>query len=70
MDDLVISLPKDKLPEDMTPELGMSLQVTLPDGQPFPFRIVEMDGDNLTLDGNHPLAGKDLAFDIKLLEIL
>lgn len=69
VDDLVITLPKDKLPEDLAPELGMSLQVTLPDGQPFPFRIVDIQEAELTLDGNHPLAGKTLNFSLELIEI-
>ncbi|MDX2471200.1 MAG: peptidylprolyl isomerase [SAR324 cluster bacterium] len=68
-DDLVIVLTKDKYPEDLVPELGMSLHVTLPDGQPFPFLIVDVQESEMTLDGNHPLAGKTLNFNLELIEI-
>jgi len=68
-EDLVINVPKDQLPEDVQPEVGMQLQVNQPDGQPVPVRIAEISDDALTLDANHPLAGKDLSFEIELVEI-
>jgi len=68
-EDLIINVPKDQLPEDVQPEVGMQLQVNQPDGQPVPVRIAEISDDELTLDANHPLAGKDLAFEIELVEI-
>ena len=68
-DDLIISIPKNQLPADITPELGMQLQVNQENGQPVPVRIVEITDENLTLDANHPLAGEDLTFEIKLIEV-
>jgi peptidylprolyl isomerase len=68
-EDLVISVPKDQLPDDVEPQVGMQLQVNQPDGQPIPVRITEVGEENLTLDANHPLAGKDLTFKIELVEV-
>jgi len=68
-EDLVINVPKDQLPEDVEPQIGMQLQVNQPNGQPIPVRIIEVGETELTLDANHPLAGKDLSFDIELIEV-
>lgn len=68
-EDLVINVPKDQLPDDVKPEVGMQLQVNQPDGQPVPVRVAEISDEELTLDANHPLAGKDLSFEIELVEI-
>jgi peptidylprolyl isomerase len=67
-EDLIITVPKDQLPEDVEPQVGMQLQVNQPDGQPIPVRITDVGEENLTLDANHPLAGKDLTFKIELVE--
>ena len=68
-EDLVINVPKDQLPDEVEPKVGMQLQVNQENGQPIPVRITEIADDDLTLDANHPLAGKDLKFDIELVEI-
>lgn len=68
-EDLIINVPKDQLPEDVEPEVGMQLQVNQPDGQPVPVRVAEITDDELKLDANHPLAGKDLSFEIEVVEI-
>jgi peptidylprolyl isomerase len=68
-EDLVISVPKDQLPDDVEPQVGMQLQVNQQDGQPIPVRITDVGEENLTLDANHPLAGQDLKFEIELVEI-
>ena len=68
-EDLVISVPKDQLPADIAPEIGMQLQVNQQNGQPVPVRIVDISDENLTLDANHPLAGEDLTFEIKLVDV-
>ena len=68
-DDLVINVPKDQLPDDVEPKIGMQLQVNQQNGQPIPVRITEIKNEELILDANHPLAGKDLTFEIELLEV-
>lgn len=68
-DDLIINVPKDQLPDDVEPQIGMQLQVNQQNGQPIPVRITEIKDEELVLDANHPLAGKDLKFEIKLLEV-
>lgn len=68
-EDLVITVPKDQLPDDVEPQVGMQLQVNQQNGQPIPVRITEIKDEELVLDANHPLAGKDLTFEIELLEV-
>ena len=68
-DDLIISVPKDQLPDNIEPQVGMQLQVNQPDGQPVPVRVTEIGEEKLTLDANHPLAGKNLSFKIELVEV-
>jgi peptidylprolyl isomerase len=66
---LVQVVQKSKLPQDTDPQVGMQLQSSNADGSTTIFTITKIDGTAVTLDGNSPLAGKDLTFDIKLLEI-
>jgi FKBP-type peptidyl-prolyl cis-trans isomerase 2 len=68
-EDLIISVPKDQLPDDVEPQIGMQLQVNQPNGQPVPVRITAIGEEDLTLDANHPLAGQDLTFKIELVEV-
>ena len=68
-EDLVITVPKDQLPDDVEPQVGMQLQVNQQNGQPIPVRVTEIKKEELVLDANHPLAGKDLTFEIELLEV-
>lgn len=68
-EDLIISVPRENMPEGVTPEVGMQLQVNQPDGQSIPVRITEIADEEVKLDANHPLAGKDLIFEIELMEI-
>jgi peptidylprolyl isomerase len=68
-EDLIITVPKNQLPDDIEPQIGMQLQVNQPDGQPVPVRITEIGEEELTLDANHPLAGQDLTFKIELVEV-
>ncbi len=68
-DEMVIQVTRDQFPEDIQPEVGQQLQVQQADGQRFVVNITDVTGDQITLDGNHPLAGQDLTFDIELVEI-
>lgn len=69
-DDLVIEVPRDKLPADLTPEVGQLLETTRPDGGKTIVVITNVsDNNTVTIDANHPLAGKDLTFEIELVKI-
>lgn len=65
---LIHKVPRESLPEGPTPEVDMMLTVNLPDGNQIPARIVEVSEKEVTLDLNHPLAGKALTFKIKVLD--
>jgi peptidylprolyl isomerase len=68
-EDMVIEFPRDQFPPDMKPEIGMQLNLRGQDGRNFPVVISEVKNEFIVLDGNHPLAGKDLIFDIEMVEI-
>lgn len=69
-EDRVIDVDKKDLPEDIKPEIGMTLEVCAPSGQVIPVQITDMDENKVTLDANHPLSEQTLTFDIQLLEIV
>ena len=68
-DDLRFEVPRSKLPEGVDPQVGQALQVEVAPGQQHVARVVEVEGESLTLDLNHPLAGEALNFDLELVEI-
>ena len=67
---MIIEFPKERLPEDMKPEIGMQLNMNNAEGQQFPVVVTEITDESIILNANHPLAGKDLIFDLELVEIL
>lgn len=68
-DELVIEIPREKLPTDLHPQVGQQLQSTRSDGMVIIVTVVEVTNTVITVDGNHPLAGKDLTFEIELVSI-
>lgn len=66
-DDLIVKAPRDTFPKDMTPEVGQQLGLPQPNGHVIPVTVVEVADDEITLDANHELAGKDLTFEIELV---
>ena len=62
--------PKTSMPKGAEPKVGMVLQAKAPDGESFPATIAEVKGDKVVLDFNHPLAGKQLQFKVKILDII
>lgn len=68
-DELIVKVNKSDFPENIDPSVGKQLQVTQPDGNVIEVVITEMEGDSVTLDANHPMAGKTLVFDVELVEI-
>lgn len=67
---LIQEVNKSELPQDMAPQVGMGLVSKTPDGQEMNLMVVEVKEDSIVIDGNHPLAGKDLIFDIEVVEIV
>jgi len=65
----VQTVKKDAFPENTNLEVGLSYFSNTPDGQQVRFTITKVLGENITLDFNHPLAGRDLEFDIELLDV-
>jgi FKBP-type peptidyl-prolyl cis-trans isomerase 2 len=63
------AVPREGIPADIPLEVGTQLQMQTPDGQALPVMVVEVDEATVTLDANHPLAGKDLQFDIEVVSI-
>ena len=66
---LIQDVPREHLPDDMQPAVGMQLKAQGQDGQPIRLVVTAVAGQSITVDGNHPLAGQALNFDIELVEI-
>lgn len=69
-EEMVATIERSELPEGLVPQAGQQMEVILQDGTPLPVMITEVTENTITLDGNHPLAGCDLNFEIRLVEIL
>ncbi len=65
----LIEFPKTEFPADMKPEVGVQLHLSDNQGNHFPVVVAEVKEESVILDANHPLAGKDLVFDIELVSI-
>lgn len=68
-DELIQEVPKNQLPEDMNPEVGQKLVATNDLGHQTYVSVTNVTEESITVDANHELAGKDLVFDIQLVEI-
>ena len=68
---LLHKIPMDKIPEDIRKQVkvGGFLVMQSPVGQQIPAKVQSLENNEITLDLNHPLAGKDLTFDIKIVDI-
>ena len=66
----IIEFPKTNVPEGMQLEIGMQLNLQNEYGQPVPVVIIELREDLVVMDANHSLAGKDLIFEVELVEIV
>lgn len=66
--ELLLRVPREQFPPDVTPEVGQQLQMS--DGQQtFVVTVQEVQDDAVVLDANHPLAGQALTFELKLVDI-
>lgn len=68
-EELIQAIPRTDLPADMNPEKGQTLIATDPSGHQNHVLVVEVSQTEIKIDANHPLAGKDLIFEIELVEI-
>jgi len=69
-EELVINLDRERLPNDLEPEVGRQLQLSGPEGQTAVMTIIDFNDTTITLDANHPLAGKELTFEIELVGVV
>jgi FKBP-type peptidyl-prolyl cis-trans isomerase 2 len=69
-DQMIMEVTRDQLPEDLSPEAGQYLQLVRPDGQTMAVQVADVSDDSIKLDANHPLSGRDLSFEVDLIEIV
>ena len=67
--EMVMVVPRTQLPEDLNPAIGQQLQMQRTDGQTAIVVVSATSEESITLDANHPLAGKDLVFEIEMVAI-
>lgn len=68
-EDMVQKVTKEQLPPDLKPEVDQELASQLPNGQQIVVKVTEVNEDHILIDANHPLAGKDLTFEIEVVDI-
>ena len=68
--EMIAVIERNKLEAHLNPEIGQRLRIDQADGQKIPATVIKVSASSVTLDANHPLAGKNLTFDIELLEIV
>ena len=69
LDELITTVERDQLPPNMELEKNQQLQIQQPDGQVLLVKVLDINDKSVTFDANHPLAGKDITFNIKLLDV-
>lgn len=67
--ELTVQVEKKQFPPNINPQVGQHLQIPQADGEVVNVRVTGLNDSTVTLDANHPLAGKDLTFQIDLLEL-
>jgi len=67
--ELIVEVDRSEFPENITPSVGLQLQMMQQNGNPINVMVTALDDNKVMLDANHPLAGQTLIFDIKLVEI-
>lgn len=68
-EEAVRAFPRAQIPPEIDVELGQIVALSNSQGQQIPAKVVELDDENVTLDLNHPLAGKSLTFDIEVVGV-
>jgi peptidylprolyl isomerase len=70
LDEMVVAIERTRLPEDFNPKIGEQVQFRQMDNQIATVLVTDVSESTITIDANHPLAGKDLTFDIQFLEVV
>ncbi|WDT73795.1 MAG: peptidylprolyl isomerase [Candidatus Manganitrophus sp.] len=68
-EEMVLVVDRQNLPEGVDPQVGQQYQIPQSDGQSIVVTVTDASDSSVTLDGNHPLAGRELTFEIELLEV-
>ena len=68
-DQLIDTVPRNAIPDDIDLSIGMVLHAQSPEGHNLSFTVVEFDESQVKIDGNHPLAGQDLTFALEIVAI-
>jgi peptidylprolyl isomerase len=68
-DDLILEIERTQLPENLNPEVGQRLHMEQANGRQSIVIVTDISPKTITLDANHPLAGEDLTFELKLVEV-
>lgn len=68
-DDMVMVVERERIPENIEPDVGQQLQIAQ-GGQVAVVTVTDVAEESVTLDANHPLAGRDLTFELELVEIV
>jgi len=68
--EMVVAVNRSQFPPDLEPKVGQRLQLRQADGRMIKVSVTGVSESNVTLDANHPLAGKELTFDIQLVDIV
>ncbi|HEU4987129.1 MAG TPA: peptidylprolyl isomerase [Rhizobiaceae bacterium] len=66
----VQTVPREAFPQDLKLAVGSRLQANTQDGRQIPLTVTDISDDQVTVDANHPLAGRDLVFDVEVVEIV
>ena len=70
LDEMVVVVDRGRLPEGLNPKEGDKIQLQTRSGETMTVSVTDVSESTITIDGNHPLAGKDLIFDIEFLEVV
>lgn len=68
-EELMLSVSRQQFPAEAEIEPGMRFWANTPEGEQHPFTVIEVEGDEVKIDGNHPLAGQTLYFDVTIDEV-
>ncbi len=68
-DSMIQAVPRDMFDSEQEIQVGMQFHAESPEGEMIVVTVTEVEGDDVTVDGNHPLAGVNLNFDVKIIDI-